>query len=565
MLVRPAFDNGSIAARKYRVTEFLGEEGSLEIYRAEDPGTGQQVLLKHLASCDPDNEELARFIREVRTCCIIDSPHVTRTIAVEIEAPALTVVTEVPPGVKLRDMLERQSTLETGDALEIVSQCLCGLEAAHRLLICHRDLRPDNVYIQRTEDGIKVKIADFGIAGIRSTEPEKSVTGFFRGSPAYMPPEKIFRWPDIDRSSDMFSLGVMLFEMLTGRLPYGDNWRDAPTNALEERIVPHPDKPAGLWKIVKRAIHPLPSQRYPSTREMRLAIEQYTNQKGSILPSPRVRLLALGAALGASFGFALAWTSANTHHRASHPRNEPTHSVAPAPVPSAVAQDVPAVGTPVSTVARRDVPVAVAPVTSVIARDVSPAVPRIPTVAARGVPAAIPHVPTVAARDVLAAVPHDSALAARGAPAALAQERVVSKRTERSPTPLPIALAAQPTSPPRLATHDTPKPAPSPVARPASVTITVEVSAQLAEVDDLRILLDGIAQHRATWGVALPTELGIHQLQASAPGRRTWATTIRVDATKPHQKINIPVLQTQDSVDGSTTLGSANLATADIP
>ena len=440
----------------------------------------------------------------MRTCCIIDSPHVTKTIAVEVDAPALTVVMENPPGVKLRDMLKRQSTLEMRDALEIVSQCLCGLEAAHRLLICHRDLKPDNVYVMRVGQNIKVKVADFGLAGIRSGEPEKSVTGYFRGSPGYMPPEKVFRWPDTDRSSDLFSLGAMLFEMLTGSLPYGDDWRNAPTNALEERIAPHPDKPAGLWKIVKRAIHPLPSQRYPSTKEMRVAIEGLMNPKGPIVPSPRVRLVALGAALGVLFGLALAWASANTAHRTSHSRNLPAHNA-----PSAITENS-----------------------------------RYPVAAVTNVPIAV----------------------SRNVPPASPQEAVTLGRQEPSPISRVTRPAETVSSPPHRVVRQTPKPSSAPVAaRPPLPTITVEVSVQLAEVDDLKILLDGIAQHRATWGIALPTQLGIHQLEASAPGRKPWVTTVRVNLARPHQTINIPVLQEQDSIESSTTPRASDLATADVP
>ena len=503
MLGRPAFDNGSVAVRNYRVSEFLGEEGSLEVYRAEDTNTGQQVLLKRLASYDPNNGDLSRFIREIRTCCIIDNPYVTKTIAVEIDASALTVVMEYPPGKKLRDMLGRQSTLEMRDALEIVSQCLCGLEAAHRLLICHRDLKPDNVYVMRVGQNIEVKIADFGIAGIRSGEPEESVTGYFRGSPGYMPPEQVFRWPDTDRSSDLFSLGAMLFEMLTGRLPYGDDWRNSPTNALEERIAPHPDKPVGLWKVVKRAIHPLPGQRYPSTKEMRVAIEGLTNPKGPIVPSPRVRLVALGAALGVLFGLALAWASANTAHRTSHSRNLPAHNA-----PSAVTEN-----SRYSVAAATNVPIAVS----------------------------------------------------QSVPVASSQEAEAVRQPEPSPISRPTRIAETVSRSAHPVVRDVPKPSPTPVAARPPPTITVEVSAQLAEVDDLKILLDGIAQHRATWGIALPTQLGIHQLEASAPGRKSWVTTVRVNAAKPHQTINIPVLQEQDSVESSTSPRRANLATADVP
>ncbi len=511
MLGCPALAIGSVAARSYRVMEYLETVGKFEIYRAQD-SSGQRVRLKWLTNFGSDGDDLARYVREIRTCCIIDSPHVNKTIAVEQEAESLCIVTEYPSGESLRDILERQPTMPVEDAVEIAQQCLGGLEAAHRLLIIHRDLKPENVYVERIDGNIQVKIADFGMAGFRGVEPNMSVTGYFRGTPGYMPPEQVYLWPDIAVSSDIFALGVMLFEMLTGLLPYGDNWRIAPANALEENMAPHPAAPEGLWKIVKCAIHPLPSQRYRSTRAMRTAIEDFSGKKRPTMPPASRRPVAIGAAIGVLVGFALAWTSVRTAgfaSKASKPTPNVTHLQTAAVSAPQRLSSAPASVTP-------------APRTAALAPTIAPQTP------------ALVKVPLpVAPSKVLQSLDQGERVEPQNVASSGYSKATYSQKTM--------------------------------VARPAQPTITVEVSAQLADVDDLKILLDGVAQHRATWGVALPMQLGSHQLVATAPGRKAWATTVSLNAARPHQKINIPILKEQDAPEGATPLYDANLATADIP
>ena len=545
MLGCPALAIGSVAARNYRVMEYLEAVGKFEIYRAQDCNAGQSVLVKRLTNYTSDGDDLARFVREIRTCCIIDSPYVAKTLAVEQEAQALCIVVEYPSGETLRDILERDSTLSSDDAVEIAHQCLCGLEAAHRLLIVHRDLKPEDVYITRVAGVIQVKIADFGVAGFRSAERNMSVSGYFRGTPGYMPPEQVFLWPDTGVSSDLFSLGVMLFEMLTGLLPYGDNWRMAPANALEENMAPHPAGPDGLWKIVKCAIHPLPSQRYRSTRAMRVAIEEYSGKRPTTPPaSARRRPVAVGAAIGVLVGFALAWSSVRTVHSVGN-SGRASPDVTHTKMAAANVQHMPA----------NVLPLAPTVTTKTEAHDND--LPGDPENKLANSPTLTPAVkPQLEARNK------------KRLPTAPSRVTQVVKPEEKSDLPTNVTQVVRPEDLPivapsaSLAPAVTQKPV---VARPVPATITVEVSAQLAELDDLQILLDGNPQHRATWGVALPTQLGVHQLVASAPGRKAWATTVSVNASKPHQTINIPILKEQDPPEGSTPLHESNLATADMP
>ncbi len=481
----PSLANGTIAVRKYRVVDYLCHEGPFEVYRAQDVGTGQRVLLKYLASCEQDSDIVARFMPEIRMCCIIDSPNVARTFAVEHEAQTLCVVMEQPPGEPLCDLLERESTLAVKDAAEIARQCLCALQAAHKLLIHHRDLKPANVFVARTGQSIDVKVTDFGLAGFRGGETQASGPGVFRGTPGYAAPEQVFLWPDMDASSDLFSVGAMLFEMLTGLVPYGDNWREASINALEGKLAPHPTQPAGLWKIVMRAIQLVPSRRYQSSREMRMAIEETLNRRPSFIPKKRARMIPVGTAIGVLVGAVLAWTTVKT---ARHLRREETGRFSAA---MAKTQD-------------RNAP--------------APSIERV--------------TPAPTQAETFGARPEPVTLAKVALPAST---KTVVRGTSHHGFPQAAATLA-----PAVAHVEPPKPA---VAHVASPTITVGVPAQVAELDDLKILLDGIAQHRATWGVALPTQLGIHQLQASAPGRKAWATTVRVNAARPHTTVSIPVLQ----------------------
>ena len=484
MLGSSVLENGSVAVQGYRAIEFLGREGTVETYRAKDVISNQDVTLKRLNFDDSNVEWLAQFTREARTCRIIDSPHIVKILAVEQAQPDIYIVTECAAGETVRDILKRQSNFEIQDALEIAKQLLSGLEAAHRLLIVHRDLKPENVYVARVNNTIQVKIAELGIAGFRGGERGMSAAGFFRGTPGYMAPEQVFLWPATEVQSDIYSFGVLLFEMLTGYLPYGDNWRDAPVNALEERMRPHPTEPVSLWKIVERAIHPLPNQRYSSAREMRAAIEDLFQSGRSSAPATRSRRVAVGATLGLMAGLALALTSASAG-RARH---------------AGTLERKPQSSSNVSQLA--------------VSNHKTPPIP---------------------------------------APAVVTTATVEAIRTRDS-----VKIVSNPTATPRGELS-----AVAPRWQPPMITI--DVSVQLSEIDNLKISLDGIVQHRATWGLALPTEAGTHQVEASAPGRKTWTASFHVGGARSRRKIDVPMLHELEHVEAPSTLQGANLANSDLP
>ena len=205
---------GTTLLERYRIVSPLGKGGMGEVYRAEDLKLGQTVALKFLPKSLARNEEaLARFTREVRMARQVSHPNVCRVFDIG-EADGQTFLTmEFVDGEDMSSLMRRIGRLPADKALEISRQVCAGLAAAHEHGIIHRDLKPANVML----DGRgRARITDFGLAGLASEMKGEDARA---GTPAYMSPEQ-FSGGEVTPKSDLYSLGLVMYEIFTGKKPY---------------------------------------------------------------------------------------------------------------------------------------------------------------------------------------------------------------------------------------------------------------------------------------------------------------------------------------------------------
>ena len=216
---RETLSRGTLFAGRYEVIEALGVGGMGEVYRVEDKKVGQEVALKLIKpEISANRTTIDRFRNELKTARMISHRHVCRMFDLGEEKGTYFITMEYVAGEELKSFMRRSKQLALGTAISIAKQVCEGLEEAHRLGIIHRDLKPSNIMIDREGNA---RIMDFGIA--RSLH-SKSTTGegLIIGTPEYMSPEQA-EGKDSDRRSDIYSLGIILYEMVTGKVPFEGN------------------------------------------------------------------------------------------------------------------------------------------------------------------------------------------------------------------------------------------------------------------------------------------------------------------------------------------------------
>ena len=257
----------------YRLLEKLGEGGMGAVYLAEDIVLKRQVAMKFLADqLFGDNPVRSRFVREARAAAAIDHPNVCSVYEVnEIDGHPFLVMAYIE-GHNLEDRIA-EGPLELKEALDIGLQLTDGIAAAHRQGVIHRDLKPANVILSSDEGRkIRVRIIDFGLAQLSSasrlTNPGSPI-----GTDSYVSPEQMNGEP-ADHRSDIWSLGIILYEMVTGKRPFAAERREAVFYAIAHRVPEPMDRlrdgvPAGLEQIVVRCLEKDPERRYPDAATLR--------------------------------------------------------------------------------------------------------------------------------------------------------------------------------------------------------------------------------------------------------------------------------------------------------
>jgi len=265
-----------------KILEKLGQGGMGVVYLAEDLNLERKTAVKFLpASISSNPEERQRFKTEAKAAADLNHPNITSVYSIEEADDEIFILMEYIKGVELKDKIS-SGKLRSAEAVKIAVQIAEGLEAAHKKGITHRDIKSSNIMIN--EDGI-VKIMDFGLAKLRSG-PDLTKIGTTVGTIAYMSPEQA-RGNEVDGRADIWSFGVVLYEMLTGKMPFrGDYDQAVIYSILNEEPEPAPEIDESLKHIISRALAKNPNDRYQTTGEMLNELRTISDG-GSIKTSPK--------------------------------------------------------------------------------------------------------------------------------------------------------------------------------------------------------------------------------------------------------------------------------------
>ncbi|APR86448.1 Serine/threonine-protein kinase pkn3 [Minicystis rosea] len=289
---------GEILAGKYRVERVLGRGGMGVVVAAQHIHLRQKVAIKFLLP-DATQEVVERFLREARAAVRLKSEHVTRVLDVgELEGGAPFMVMEYLEGSDLSQVLKKRGPLSVEDAVDYVLQACEAIGEAHQLGIVHRDLKPANLFLTKGADGSAVvKVLDFGISkdtSDTSAEEEMQLTRTraVLGSPYYMAPEQMKSTRNVDARADIWSLGIILYQLLTKKVPYKAESFVALCIMVVNEDPPPPtthraDLPPGLEAAILRALRKKPEERYASVSELAAAIAPFGNA-GAALSAERI-------------------------------------------------------------------------------------------------------------------------------------------------------------------------------------------------------------------------------------------------------------------------------------
>ncbi len=270
---------GEIVAGKFCVERVIATGGVGVVVAARHLQLGETVALKFLLpQTDRDATDVARFVREAQSAVKLKNEHVARVLDVgSLEDGSPFMVMEYLDGQDLDNVLRHNGPLGIEDAVGYLLQACEAIAEAHHLGIVHRDIKPSNFFLARRHDGAPlIKVLDFGIAKARAEmEQDLSLTKTrtVLGSPVYMSPEQIRSAKSVDHRSDLWSLGVTLYELLTDQLPFdGDSITGVAAAVSTDPIAPirsvRPEIPIGLASVVERCLEKKPADRYQSVAEL---------------------------------------------------------------------------------------------------------------------------------------------------------------------------------------------------------------------------------------------------------------------------------------------------------
>lgn len=261
---------------RYEIHELIGVGGMANVYRCTDTLDDREVAIKILKDEYLNNEEfIRRFKNESKAIAMLSHPNIVKVYDVSFGDMIQYIVMEYIDGITLKEYIDRQGIIEWKDALHLTTQVLRALQHAHESGIVHRDIKPQNIML--LQDGT-IKVTDFGIARF-SDKATRTMTDQAIGSVHYIAPEQA-RGDVTDGKTDIYSVGVMLYEMLTGKLPFeGDSAVSVALMQLQS--VPkrprevNPSIPVGLEQITLRAMEKQPQKRYAAAAEMLSDIDRF--------------------------------------------------------------------------------------------------------------------------------------------------------------------------------------------------------------------------------------------------------------------------------------------------
>ena len=278
-----ALEPNRILAGRYRLEVRLGQGGMGSIWRAEHLVLQAPVAVKLIdRDAVPDEDTLSRFMREAKAAASLRSPHVVQIIDYGVEGPLPFMVMELLEGETLAQRLKRVRRLSRQDTARVLTHVGRAVGRAHEACIVHRDLKPENVFLVKNEDDEIAKVLDFGVAKIDhallGSEGTRTRTGSILGTPYYMSPEQAQGNKAVDSRSDLWSLGVIAFECLTGQRPfYSDGLGDLVlTICVRDMPVPSDVAPVplGFDAWFAKACARDPEQRFQTARELTDALRE---------------------------------------------------------------------------------------------------------------------------------------------------------------------------------------------------------------------------------------------------------------------------------------------------
>jgi len=278
----------------YRIDKELARSNICTVYRAYEESLGRPVLIKKLHPQMAREDDIRhRFEREAQVCAQVKHDNIVVIYSYNADPDESMLVLEFVEGMSLAELIIQKGHLPWEVALTVLQGVLKGLSYAHEKGVIHRDIKPDNILIS---DKGQVKISDFGLATIEDA-PRLTRQGMVVGTPSYMPPEQVSGNP-VDQRSDLFSLGVTLYEALTAKTPfYGDNYSEI----MQKILHAHPVKPSAVVaeipsefdQIILRLLEKQPTKRYATAEQVLEDVTKLASQKDVTLDPAVVRKFML--------------------------------------------------------------------------------------------------------------------------------------------------------------------------------------------------------------------------------------------------------------------------------
>ncbi len=315
LLVRDPAPFPSLLGGRYRIVREIGRGGMATVYLADDPKHGRQVAVKVLHAEVAQLIGHDRFLREIEIAARLSHPHILPlhdsgevTVDGEDEPAALYFVTPFVSGESLRDRMQHEPRLATDDVLRLGREIAQALDYAHRQGVVHLDVKPENILLQ---DGHAI-IADFGIARAMSnaTEHSRNEPTPLLGTPSYMSPEQALGSSNVDGRSDVYSLGCVLYEMVTGSRPFGrvtsaEAIERAKASALPDRSVLGERASREVAAVIMRALEPARDRRFQTAGDLAVALSGTARERR--IRGWRRRAVIAACGIAASIPFIVQW------------------------------------------------------------------------------------------------------------------------------------------------------------------------------------------------------------------------------------------------------------------
>jgi serine/threonine-protein kinase len=303
-----ALQPGQVLDGKYKIVRVIGEGGMGAVYEGENVRIRRRVAIKLLhAGIAANTDMVQRFEREAQVAGTVGNDHILEILDLgALPAGERYMVMEYLDGVTLTERIKARGRLTPSESVPIIRQVLRGLAAAHGAGIVHRDLKPDNIFILREKAGIRdfVKIIDFGISKFSEqggASSRMTRTGALMGTPHYMAPEQATGSRDIDSRTDIYAVGIIMYEMLTGRVPFqAETFNQLLFEIALAKIIPArqivPDLDPAIDTIVMKASARDPAHRFQNCEEFVAALEAWEKTGSSVSLPPAESIEAVVAA-----------------------------------------------------------------------------------------------------------------------------------------------------------------------------------------------------------------------------------------------------------------------------